>query len=113
MNIDTLLSLPSWGIAFGACVLAYLMGSLSFAVLVSKAFGLEDPRTFGSKNPGATNVLRTGNKGAAALTLVLDAMKGWLPVFLFVHGVALIPLDGALGQDWLWLGMNPRAWIHA
>jgi acyl phosphate:glycerol-3-phosphate acyltransferase len=111
MNIDTLLTLPSWGIAIGSCVLAYLMGSLSFAVLVSKAFGLEDPRTFGSKNPGATNVLRTGNKAAAALTLFLDAFKGWLPVFLFAQVVSLVPLEGPLGQDWLWLGMNPRAWM--
>jgi glycerol-3-phosphate acyltransferase PlsY len=113
MNSEAFLSLPSWVIAFGACVLAYLMGSLSFAVLVSKAFGLEDPRTFGSKNPGATNVLRTGNKAAAALTLLLDAFKGWLPVFLFVHGLDLLPLNSPLGQDWLWLDMNPRAWMGA
>ena len=65
-----------------ATVLAYLMGSLSFAVIVSKLMGLNDPRTFGSKNPGATNVLRSGNKGAAAVTLLLDAGKGWLPVML-------------------------------
>ena len=65
-----------------AVVAAYLIGSLSFAVIVSRVMGLNDPRTFGSKNPGATNVLRSGNKMAAILTLVLDAAKGWLPVAL-------------------------------
>jgi len=59
-------------------ILGYLIGSLPFAVIVSKAFGLADPRSFGSGNPGATNVLRTGNKAAAALTLLGDAAKGWL-----------------------------------
>jgi glycerol-3-phosphate acyltransferase PlsY len=63
-----------------ATVAAYLIGSLSFAVLVSRLMGLSDPRTYGSKNPGATNVLRSGNKAAAAVTLLLDAIKGWLPV---------------------------------
>lgn len=63
-----------------ATVAAYLIGSLSFAVLVSSAMGLNDPRTYGSKNPGATNVLRSGNKTAAVVTLLLDAFKGWLPV---------------------------------
>jgi len=61
---------------------AYLMGSLSFAVVVSRAMGLSDPRTYGSKNPGATNVLRSGSKKAAVVTLLLDALKGWLPVWL-------------------------------
>jgi glycerol-3-phosphate acyltransferase PlsY len=61
--------------------LGYLVGSLPFAVIVSKAFGLADPRSFGSGNPGATNVLRTGNKAAAALTLLGDAAKGWLAMF--------------------------------
>jgi glycerol-3-phosphate acyltransferase PlsY len=65
-----------------AIVLAYLIGSISFAVLVSRAFGLPDPHTYGSGNPGATNVLRTGRKAAAALTLLGDALKGWLAVFL-------------------------------
>lgn len=65
-----------------ATVAAYLIGSLSFAVIVSSAMGLNDPRSYGSKNPGATNVLRSGNKLAAVLTLVLDAFKGWLPVAL-------------------------------
>jgi glycerol-3-phosphate acyltransferase PlsY len=63
-----------------ATVAAYLVGSLSFAVLVSRVMGLNDPRTYGSKNPGATNVLRSGNKTAAVVTLLLDALKGWLPV---------------------------------
>lgn len=63
-------------------VLAYLLGSISFAVVVSKAFGLADPRSYGSGNPGATNVLRSGNKAAAALTLLGDAVKGWLAVWL-------------------------------
>lgn len=63
-----------------ATVAAYLIGSLSFAVLVSRSMGLNDPRTYGSKNPGATNVLRSGNKAAAVVTLLLDALKGWLPV---------------------------------
>lgn len=61
---------------------AYLIGSLSFAVIVSRLMGLNDPRSYGSKNPGATNVLRSGNKAAAALTLLLDGLKGWLPMAL-------------------------------
>jgi glycerol-3-phosphate acyltransferase PlsY len=65
-----------------ATVAAYLIGSLSFAVIVSRAMGLNDPRTYGSGNPGATNVLRSGSKAAAAVTLLLDAAKGWLPVAL-------------------------------
>jgi glycerol-3-phosphate acyltransferase PlsY len=69
-------------------VLAYLLGSVSFAVLMSKAFGLADPRTYGSGNPGATNVLRSGKKAAAALTLLGDAAKGWVAVFLAMHFVA-------------------------
>ena len=63
-----------------ATLAAYAMGSLSFAVIVSRVMGLNDPRTYGSKNPGATNVLRSGSKKAAILTLLLDAFKGWLPV---------------------------------
>ncbi len=73
-----------------AVLLGYLAGSLSFAVIVSRLMGLSDPRTFGSKNPGATNVLRSGNKSAALVTLVLDAVKGWLPVVLV----------GWLGKPW-------------
>lgn len=67
-------------LAFVVC--AYLLGSVSFAVLMSKAFGLDDPRTYGSGNPGATNVLRSGKKAAAALTLLGDAAKGWVAVVL-------------------------------
>ena len=73
-----------------AMLAAYLVGSLSFAVIVSRAMGLKDPRTYGSHNPGATNVLRSGNRAAAVLTLLLDALKGWLPVLL-VH---------AYGERW-------------
>lgn len=65
---------------FLALVAAYLIGSLSFAVIVSRLMGLSDPRSYGSKNPGATNVLRSGSKKAAVLTLMLDGLKGWLPV---------------------------------
>ena len=65
-----------------AAVAAYLIGSLSFAVIVSRLMGLHDPRTYGSKNPGATNVLRSGSKAAAVITLLLDGAKGWLPVML-------------------------------
>jgi len=91
-----------------AAVAAYLVGSLSFAVIVSRVMGLNDPRTFGSKNPGATNVLRSGSKAAAIATLLLDAIKGWLPVVL-VHWygkpygledgtVALVGLAAFLGH---------------
>lgn len=65
-----------------AMLLAYLLGSLSFAVIVSRLMGLSDPRSYGSKNPGATNVLRSGSKPAAVATLLLDGLKGWLPVVL-------------------------------
>lgn len=65
-----------------AVVCAYLLGSIPFAVVCSRLFGLADPRSYGSKNPGATNVLRSGNKAAAALTLLGDLAKGWLAVFL-------------------------------
>jgi len=63
-----------------ALLAAYLVGSLSFAVLVSRLMGLADPRSYGSGNPGATNVLRTGNRSAALVTLALDALKGYVPV---------------------------------
>jgi acyl phosphate:glycerol-3-phosphate acyltransferase len=66
-------------------VAAYLLGSISFAIVTSKLFGLADPRTYGSGNPGATNVLRSGKKAAAALTLIGDAAKGWLVVFLAIR----------------------------
>jgi len=65
-----------------ALVGAYLVGSVSFAVIVSRLMGLADPRTYGSGNPGATNVLRSGNKAAAILTLLGDGLKGWLAVWL-------------------------------
>jgi glycerol-3-phosphate acyltransferase PlsY len=76
-------------LAFVVC--AYLLGSVSFAVVMSKVFGLADPRTYGSGNPGATNVLRSGKKAAAALTLLGDAAKGWLAVFLAIR---FAPHDG-------------------
>ena len=91
-----------------AVLAAYLLGSLAFAVIVSKVMGLSDPRTFGSKNPGATNVLRSGNKAAAIVTLLLDALKGLVPVLLVkAYGpryglgdgsVALVGLAAFLGH---------------
>jgi glycerol-3-phosphate acyltransferase PlsY len=72
----------NYAYSIGATLLAYLLGSLSFAVIVSKGMGLKDPRSYGSKNPGATNVLRSGSKAAAITTLLLDGLKGWLPVVL-------------------------------
>ena len=68
--------------AVALTLLAYVLGSIPFAVIVSRLFTLPDPRSYGSGNPGATNVLRTGRKAAAALTLLGDALKGWLAVFL-------------------------------
>ena len=73
-------------------ILAYVIGSISFAVLVSRAFGLPDPRSYGSGNPGATNVMRSGKKAAAILTLLGDGAKGWLAVFLAQQ---LAPVWGA------------------
>lgn len=93
-----------------AAIAAYLLGSISFAVVVSKLYRLDDPRTYGSKNPGATNVLRTGNKAAAALTLFGDAFKGWLAVFLAqtfgaqfgidTGGIALVAIAVFAGHIW-------------
>ena len=93
-----------------AALVAYLLGSISFAIVVSKLFRLEDPRTFGSGNPGATNVLRTGNKLAAVLTLLGDCVKGWIPVGLAVQfdesfalgdaGIALIAVAVFAGHLW-------------
>ncbi|MFZ6743429.1 glycerol-3-phosphate 1-O-acyltransferase PlsY [Undibacterium sp. JH2W] len=93
-----------------AAVAAYLLGSLSFAVVVSKLFGLADPRTYGSKNPGATNVLRSGNKAAAVLTLLGDAFKGWLAVWLAMRfqnqfqfddsSIAIVALAVFIGHLW-------------
>jgi acyl phosphate:glycerol-3-phosphate acyltransferase len=74
-------------------IASYLIGSISFAVVVSHAMGLADPRSYGSGNPGATNVLRTGNKKAAILTLIGDAFKGWLPVWAVTHYGAQFGLD--------------------
>lgn len=76
-------------------LLSYLIGSVSFAIVSSRLFKLPDPRTFGSKNPGATNVLRTGKKAAAALTLLGDAAKGWLAVFLALRFASDFGLDDA------------------
>ena len=75
-----------------AILIAYLIGSISFAVLVSRAFGLPDPRSYGSGNPGATNVLRTGRKAAAVLTLLGDAFKGWFAVALTQQHVVADPV---------------------
>ncbi len=96
--------------AAAATLAAYLIGSLSFAVIVSRLMGLSDPRSYGSGNPGATNVLRTGNKKAAALTLLLDALKGFVPVFAvnqfgrpfgFGEGtVALVAVAAFVGHLW-------------
>ena len=93
-----------------AVVLAYAIGSLSFAVIVSRLMGLNDPRTYGSGNPGATNVLRSGNKAAAVLTLVLDALKGFVPVILVKEfgprygldegTLAFVALAAFLGHLW-------------
>ena len=95
---------------FLATLGAYLLGSLSFAVIVSRLMGLKDPRTFGSGNPGATNVLRSGSKPAAIVTLLLDGLKGWLPVVLVrwfgkPYGledgtVALVAVAAFLGHLW-------------
>ena len=71
-------------------VAAYLLGSVSFGILISRAFGLPDPRSVGSGNPGATNVLRSGKKAAAVLTLLGDALKGWLVVWLALQFGALM-----------------------
>lgn len=91
-------------------VLAYLIGSISFAVVMSRVFGLSDPRTYGSKNPGATNVLRSGNKKAAIATLIGDGFKGWLAVWLAIQvgpqygiddtGIALVAIAVFLGHLW-------------
>lgn len=91
-------------------IAAYLIGSISFAVVASRAFGLSDPRTYGSKNPGATNVLRSGSKKAAIATLIGDCAKGWLAVWLAVHygdrfgvedgGIALVAVAVFVGHLW-------------
>ncbi|MGO4380617.1 glycerol-3-phosphate 1-O-acyltransferase PlsY [Pseudoduganella sp. RAF19] len=91
-------------------IAAYLIGSISFAVVVSKFYGLADPRSYGSGNPGATNVLRSGNKGAAIWTLIGDAFKGWIAVFLTIHfadqlgagdsTIALVAIAVFIGHLW-------------
>ena len=74
--------MPTILLALLAIIAAYLLGSIPFAVVSSRLFGLADPRSYGSKNPGATNVLRSGNKAAAIVTLLGDLLKGWLAVYL-------------------------------
>lgn len=96
--------------SLAAIGLAYLIGSLSFAVIVSRGFGLADPRSYGSKNPGATNVLRSGHRAAAILTLLLDALKGFAPVWLALllsprfgfseTTIAFVGLAAFLGHLW-------------
>ena len=91
-------------------IAAYLIGSISFAVVCSRVFGLADPRTYGSKNPGATNVLRSGNKKAAIATLIGDCLKGWFAVWLAMQlgprfgitetGIALVAIAVFLGHLW-------------
>jgi acyl phosphate:glycerol-3-phosphate acyltransferase len=76
---------------------AYLLGSVSFGILISQLFGLDDPRTVGSGNPGATNVLRSGKKSAALLTLLGDALKGWLPVWLALQNNMLMWVVSTIG----------------
>ncbi len=98
MSITSSITLPA------LVVMAYLLGSISFAIVISKLFGLQDPRQFGSGNPGATNVLRTGNKTAAALTLLGDAAKGWLAVWIAMRmgmdqaAIALVALTVFIGH---------------
>lgn len=82
----------SAAISAGLILLSYLLGSIPFAVVVSRLMGLRDPRSFGSGNPGATNVLRTGNKKAAILTLVGDAAKGWVAVFVAAYAANRLAL---------------------
>lgn len=99
--------------SFGAPLaigVAYLVGSLSFAVIISRLMGLADPRSYGSGNPGATNVLRSGNRAAAVLTLLLDALKGYVAVVLALllkeplglggFAIALVGLAAFLGHLW-------------
>ncbi len=93
-----------------AVLAAYLIGSMSFAVIVSRSMGLNDPRSYGSGNPGATNVLRSGHRGAAALTLAFDMLKGYVPVLLaLIYGprfglgetsVAFVGLAAFVGHLW-------------
>jgi acyl phosphate:glycerol-3-phosphate acyltransferase len=124
-------------------VTAYLLGSVAFGIIVSRIFGLPDPRTVGSGNPGATNVMRSGKKAAAVLTLLGDAGKGWLMVWLaqrfglsqewvcavalavffghlypvyygFKGGKGVATAAGILLAIWPWLGISVLAtWVLA
>ncbi len=85
--------MPPFLITVLAVLAAYLLGSVPFAVVASRLFGLADPRSYGSKNPGATNVLRSGHKGAAIFTLIGDLAKGWLAVFLAARYSAVLGND--------------------
>ena len=97
LSISTVMfSLPPAIAAIALLAFAYLIGSLPFAVIVSRIMGLADPRSYGSGNPGATNVLRTGNKLAAVLTLVGDAAKGWVAVWLASNLIAQQQLPSVL-----------------
>ncbi|MEQ1600282.1 MAG: glycerol-3-phosphate 1-O-acyltransferase PlsY [Methylophilaceae bacterium] len=95
--MDELGFIPVTLIPIACIVAAYLLGSISFGIWVSRAFGLPDPRTVGSGNPGATNVLRSGKKLAAALTLLGDALKGWLAVWLALHYGMLMWVVSSVG----------------
>lgn len=103
--MDSLPQSPVFMPALGALI-GYLVGSLSFAVIVSRLFGLADPRSYGSGNPGATNVLRSGHKGAAIFTLLFDALKAYVPVLLARHWgldevtVVLVGLGAFIGHLW-------------
>ncbi|HET6788607.1 MAG TPA: glycerol-3-phosphate 1-O-acyltransferase PlsY [Aquabacterium sp.] len=103
--MDTHTLSPTLTAALGALV-GYLIGSLSFAVIISRLFGLDDPRNYGSGNPGATNVLRSGNKAAAILTLVFDALKATIPIIVARQlglddtAVTLVGLGAFLGHLW-------------
>jgi glycerol-3-phosphate acyltransferase PlsY len=102
--------MTTWLTSLAAVLIAYLVGSLSFAVIVSRMMGLADPRSYGSGNPGATNVLRSGNRWAAILTLAFDVLKGFVPVLLaltlaprfgFGEGtIALVGLAAFIGHLW-------------
>jgi glycerol-3-phosphate acyltransferase PlsY len=104
------MDMPGFVASSLAIVLAYLVGSLSFAVIFSRLMGLADPRSYGSGNPGATNVLRSGHKGAAVLTLAFDVLKGYVPVVVALlaqerfglggQTVALVGLAAFLGHLW-------------
>ena len=104
--MDSFLASSSWMSAGLGLLAGYLIGSLSFAVIVSRLFGLADPRSYGSGNPGATNVLRSGNKAAAILTLVFDALKAYIPVVVAqslgcdAWTVTAVGLGAFLGHLW-------------